>query len=143
MLQLYLMSCSKHVQSYYTLMDESCICIFEGSFVSTQAEENLDVLASIYCVLAVINVRSSSTEYRRRYSFIRRSDVQFTIPLPFSVKVSRIIFYSSETNHRFAFIYIYTLLVCLLVSKRLNRSGPNFVWDLTLPQGRFKNNQNF
>ena len=46
------------------------------------------------------------------------------------------------------YIYIYTLLFCLFVcnhqtSKRLNRSGPNFVWNLTWPQGRFMGNQNF
>ena len=36
--------------------------------------------------------------------------------------------------------------VCLFVSnkssKRLNRSGPNFLWDITWPQGRFMNDQN-
>ena len=49
-----------------------------------------------------------------------------------------------------SFIYQYTLFVfvCLFVciqyrSKRLNRSGPNFVWDLMWPQGRFMNDQNF
>ena len=49
-------------------------------------------------------------------------------------------------------IYIYTLhvflSVCLsvciqLMSKRLNRSGPNFVWDLTWPQGRFMDDRIF
>ena len=115
MLQLCLMSCSKHVLSYYTLMDESCICIFEGSFVSTQAEENLDVSASTYCVLAVINVRSSSTEYRRRYSFIRRSDFQFTIPLLSPFKSLELIFYLSETNHRLAIIYIYILCLSIYI----------------------------
>ena len=39
-------------------------------------------------------------------------------------------------------IYIRCLSVCLFfciqwTSKRLNRSGPNFVWDLTWPQGKF------
>ena len=29
------------------------------------------------------------------------------------------------------------------MTKRLNRSGPNFVWDLTFPQGRFMNDQHF
>ena len=38
--------------------------------------------------------------------------------------------------------------VCLSVciqktSKRLNQSGPNVVWDLTWPQGRFIDSQNF
>ena len=41
-------------------------------------------------------------------------------------------------------IYIYNLAclsVCLypITSKRLNRSGPNFLWDITWPQGRFMN----
>ena len=31
--------------------------------------------------------------------------------------------------------------VCLFVSNK--RSGPNFVWDFTWPQGRFINDQNF
>ena len=36
------------------------------------------------------------------------------------------------------------LSVCIpLTSKRLNRSSPNFVWDLTWPQERFINAQNF
>ena len=44
----------------------------------------------------------------------------------------------------FCYIYLYSLLVCLfLYNKRLNRTGPNFVWDLARPQGRFVNDQNF
>ena len=36
------------------------------------------------------------------------------------------------------------ILCCLFVSnKRLNRSGPNFFWDLTLSLGRVMNDQNF
>ena len=36
------------------------------------------------------------------------------------------------------------MLVCLFVTnKRLNRSGQNFVWDLTWPLGRFMNGSNF
>ena len=117
MLQLCLMSCSKHVLSYYTLMDESCICIFEGSFVSTQAEENLDVSASTYCVLAVINVRSSSAEYRRRYNFIRRA-FRFLVydTSSFSVKVSGINFLLVWNKSPFGnYLYIYTLLVYIYI----------------------------
>ena len=45
---------------------------------------------------------------------------------------------------RHLYIYLACLFVCIqLISKRLNRSGPNFVWDLTWPQGRFMNDQNF
>ena len=45
-------------------------------------------------------------------------------------------------------IYLYTLLFCCLfvskkMSKQLNRSGPNFVWDLTFPRERFMDAQNF
>ena len=47
----------------------------------------------------------------------------------------------------YIYLFIYTLLVSLFVwlsvciqktSKRLNQSGPNFVWDLTWPQSDFK-----
>ena len=49
-------------------------------------------------------------------------------------------------------LYFLYLSVCLLVylsvciqktSKRLNRSGPNCVWDLTWLQGRFMDAQNY
>jgi len=42
------------------------------------------------------------------------------------------------------YLFIY-LLVCLcpINAKRLNRSGPNFMWDLTWPQGRFTDDPNF
>ena len=47
-------------------------------------------------------------------------------------------------------IFIYTLLVwvsvCLFVSVKTgerSRSGPNFLWDLVWPKGRFMNYQNF
>ena len=41
-------------------------------------------------------------------------------------------------------IYKFGLSVCLFVSiKRLNRSGPIFLWDITWPQGRFMNDVNF
>ena len=41
--------------------------------------------------------------------------------------------------------YIYFACVCLypINVKRLNRSGLKFVWDLTWPQERFMNDQNF
>ena len=29
------------------------------------------------------------------------------------------------------------------MSKRLNRTGPNIVWDITGPQGRFMDAQNY
>jgi len=45
---------------------------------------------------------------------------------------------------------IYTFLFCLFVcpfvsntSQQLNWSGPNFVWDLAWPQGRFMDAQNY
>ena len=44
--------------------------------------------------------------------------------------------------------HLHINLACLSVRlypinvKRLKRSGPNFVWDLTWPQGRFMNDQN-
>ena len=44
--------------------------------------------------------------------------------------------------------HLYINLACLSVRlypinvKRLKRSGPNFVWDLTWPQGRVMNDQN-
>ena len=48
------------------------------------------------------------------------------------------------------YIYKYTFLVCLsvrlyskIVITRLNHSGPNFVWDLAWPQGRFIDAQNY
>jgi len=54
---------------------------------------------------------------------------------------------------RIASIYKFFLSGCLFIclsvfciqqtSTRLNRSGPNFVWDLNWPQGRFMNDQNF
>ena len=49
-------------------------------------------------------------------------------------------------------MYLYRNLACLGVclfvciqwtSKRLNRSNPNFVWDLTWPQGRIMANQTY
>jgi len=46
-------------------------------------------------------------------------------------------------NHNL-FIIIYTLLVCSYVSnQRQNWSGPNCVWNLTWPQGRFIEHQNW
>ena len=42
------------------------------------------------------------------------------------------------------YIYFACLSICVqLTSKRLNRLGLNFLWDLTWPQGMFMDAQNF
>ena len=43
----------------------------------------------------------------------------------------------------FACLYVFLSFCVQKTSKRLNRSGPNFVLDLTWPQGRFMKDQNF
>ena len=60
-----------------------------------------------------------------------------------TAKITKII----QISHSNIYMYFACLSVCPFVSKkkskRLNRSGPNFAWDFTCPQGRFINDQNF
>ena len=71
----------------------------------------------------------------------------------FFYKVGFKCFLHCARKHDFAkSIYKFGLSVCLSVclfvciqytSKRLNRSGPNFLWDIMWPQGKFMNDKNF
>ena len=57
--------------------------------------------------------------------------------------------YGEACDSKLTFSYLNLYTVCLGVClypinvERLNRLGPNCVWDLTLPQGRFMFAQNF
>ena len=64
------------------------------------------------------------------------------------LEIFKLVFYNFQSVQLFFIIFIYYLLawfsVCIqLTSKRLNRSGPDFLWDLTWTKGKVYGKANF
>ena len=114
------------------------------------------VCVLLLCVLCGINKLSS--DFKNQDSWNNKSKLSIS---PQNYTKSKQLCWTSQTilflyktylvmttERGYLYIYIYVYILCLsfcpfVSNKRLNRSGPNFVWDLTWPQGRFIDAKNY